>query len=90
MGHPVTVSGKHLFIDPADGTDSAGEGYFSGHGETLSDAASPDRGQEGGDDGDTGRRSVFGYRAFGHMDVDIFVSIKIGRDLQGFGIGSEK
>ena len=68
---PGPVRGQDLLPHAANGQDFAPQGDFAGHTYIVAHLAAREGRDQRGHDGHPRAGSVFGYRAFGHMDVDV-------------------
>ncbi len=64
--------GENFFFQTADGKDAASQRDFSRHGHITADGNTGQNGGNGGGHRDACRRAIFGNRAGGHMDVDVY------------------
>ena len=70
LGDAGSVCGEHLPLDAADRKYEASKGDFSGHGHVALGPATGQGGYDGGDQGHSGRGSVFGNGTGGNMEMD--------------------
>ena len=73
---------QQFFFQPADGQHAAAHRDFAGHGEIGAHRNAGQRAADAGGDGDAGRRTVFGDRAFRNVQVNIEVAVEIARQAQ--------
>ena len=84
---PGALGGQDLLLDPADGQDVAAQGDLPGHGHVPLDLDVRADGEEGGGDGDAGRRPVLGDGPFGKMDVEVVLGEDLAVDAELRGVG---
>src|SRR5579871_2140284 len=76
------VRGQDLLLDAADGQHTASQGDLAGHGDLLANRTLRQGGGDGGRNGDSGGRPVFGNATGRNMDMDIELTIELLVDSQ--------
>ena len=70
---PDRPAGQQFLLEAADPEDAPAERDLSGHGHTRLDRHAAERGEHGHGERESGRRTVLGHGALGHVDVDVLV-----------------
>ena len=83
------MSREKFFLEAANGEDLAAEGDFSGHCQVAAHRNFAERAGDGGSNGDAGGGAVFGYGAFGNMDMEIESSVEVTSEAEAMGAGAD-
>ena len=86
----MAVRGEQLLLDSADRQDPAAQSDFAGHRHIAADRNFRERAGNRSGDGNSRRRAVLRDSAFGHMDVNIQVTVEILRQSQQRGARTDE